>query len=564
MSNKDISRLLRQTADLLLLHGQNEFQARAYQGALRQIESLSEDLTQHTQPQTIEALGFTPSMAQKIHQTIQENTFPEHQHWLNQTPPGLLDILAVRGLGAKKVRTIWQTLGIQNLHELLRACEEGRIAQLKGFGEKTQANIAEEVKFRQAQRGRFLYAETEPYADFLEQQLAQCLSVARYARAGTLARQLEILEELTWVAATHDRTALRNFLDQQEDMRPDAQQSSPFVWRGFFEENRLPVAVYLVAPEQFEQQLLLHTAAEAHLAHRPEGQSETLFALARRRVFATAKDFYAALGWQEVLPPLREGTFELVAAQQHSLPTRLIQPEDIRGILHAHSTYSDGKHSLRQMATACRDAGYAYLGITDHSQTAAYAGGLKPDDIRRQHDEIDALNAELAPFRIFKGIESDILPDGQLDYPDDLLESFDFIIASVHGNLRMDRQKATQRILAAIQNPHTTILGHLTGRLLLKREGYPLDMEAILAACQSHGVAIEINAHPQRLDLDWRWIHEAIRYGIQLSINPDAHQIEGYQHVKYGVLVAQKGGLTPEQTLNTRDAEQLQALFGGA
>jgi DNA polymerase (family 10) len=260
-------------------------------------------------------------------------------------------------------------------------------------------------------------------------------------------------------------------------------------------------------------------------------------------------------------PEFREGLHEIEKAVSKKLPAKLITTEHLKGILHNHSTYSDGKNTLEEMAIACRDKGYQYLGISDHSKTAVYAGGLSIERVIAQQEEIAILNTKLAPFRIFSGIESDILADGSLDYPDEILSRFDFIVASVHSGLRMDSEKATARLLKAIRNPYTTILGHPTGRLLLAREGYPINYEEILKACAEENVVVELNAHPYRLDLDWRWIDYAVQLGLKISINPDAHSIEGYGDMYYGVAVARKGFLSVEDTFNALSLEEITEWF---
>jgi DNA polymerase (family 10) len=272
------------------------------------------------------------------------------------------------------------------------------------------------------------------------------------------------------------------------------------------------------------------------------------------------EEIYTTIGLDFVPPPIREGKYELEMAQNHHVP-KLITDKDIKGILHAHSTYSDGLKSLEIMATRCKELGYEYLGFTDHSQSAFYANGLKPDRIIEQHNEIDELNKKLHPFKIFKGIESDILGDGSLDYDNKVLQSFDFIIASIHSNLKMTEEKATARLIAAIKNPYTTILGHPTGRLLLAREGYPIDHKAVIDACAKHNVVIELNANPFRLDLDWRWIQYAKEKDVLISINPDAHSLEGLNDVHYGIKVAQKGGLNKEFTFNSKSRENISLFF---
>jgi DNA polymerase (family 10) len=349
-----------------------------------------------------------------------------------------------------------------------------------------------------------------------------------------------------------------------EGVTPEPQRSGPFAWRGAATNSGVKVEILFVSPADFTNQLFLNSAAEAHLsepfADAQPGKPATLRQLVKKERFGQEADIYQKAGLQYVEPELREGLGELALAHEHKLP-RLLENEDLRGSLHNHSTYSDGSHSLREMATFLRDQGYEYLGICDHSQAAHYANGLTPERVRQQQREVEELNTELAPFRIFKGIESDILSDGSLDYTPNVLETFDFVVASVHSNLRMDQQKATTRVLRAIENPYTTMLGHPTGRLLLRREGYPLDHKAVIDACAKHNVIIEINANPWRLDLDWRWVHYALEQGVMLSINPDAHHTNGYADMRYGVFMGRKGGLTKEMTFNTKSVAEAAEYF---
>jgi len=278
------------------------------------------------------------------------------------------------------------------------------------------------------------------------------------------------------------------------------------------------------------------------------------------RAFSTEEEAYRHAGLAYIEPELREGSFEIGLAMENKLP-KLVEMQDLRGILHNHSTYSDGKNTLEEMAVYCKELGFEYLGMSDHSRSAFYASGLEANRVRDQQVEIDALNKKLAPFRIFKGIESDILPDGSLDYEDEVLASFDFIVASIHSVLNMDLQKATNRLLKAIKNPYTTMLGHPTGRLLLERKGYPIDHKTVIDACAEEGVIIEINAHPWRLDLDWRWVHYALEKNVMISINPDAHEKAGYHDMRYGLLVGRKGGLTKEMTFNALPVDAVAAHF---
>ncbi|HEX8350545.1 MAG TPA: PHP domain-containing protein, partial [Hymenobacter sp.] len=366
------------------------------------------------------------------------------------------------------------------------------------------------------------------------------------------------------VAATAQPWKAQDLLSSLEGLEADPARSGPFAWRGTATASGVKVEVYLVAKDDYTNQLFLLTGTEAHLTEplpgAQPGQPGSLRQLLKRERFYQETAIYEKAGLQYVEPELREGLGEISLAKEHKIP-RLLEDSDLRGSLHNHSTYSDGSHTLRQMAEWLRDNGYEYLGICDHSQAAHYANGLYPERVRQQQREIDQLNEELAPFRIFKGIESDILGDGALDYSPEVLASFDFIVASVHSNLKMDEQRATSRLLRAIENPYTTMLGHPTGRLLLRREGYPINYKAVIDACAKHNVIIEINANPWRLDLDWRWVRYALDQGVKLSINPDAHHTNGYADMRYGVMMGRKGGLTKEMTFNALSGEEMAAYF---
>ncbi|HMX41514.1 MAG TPA: PHP domain-containing protein, partial [Saprospiraceae bacterium] len=314
-------------------------------------------------------------------------------------------------------------------------------------------------------------------------------------------------------------------------------------------ENGTQVIIHRCMAEEFGSKLFQRTGSSDFVEAFVKQAPGLVF-----KGLRTEHEVFEKAGLPYIAPELRENPKVLSLAQARQLPD-LISDADLRGVLHVHTTWSDGLHSLREMCEYARSLGYDYIGITDHSQAAFYANGLKPDRVLAQMAEIDALNAELAPFRIFKGIESDILNDGALDYEEELLGKFDFIVASVHSNLKMSREKATERVLRAIRHPRTTILGHPTGRLLLSREGYPLDWPAVMDACAEHGVALELNANPHRLDLDWSLIPEATRRGIRISINPDAHSREGIHHMRYGVMAARKGGLRAADCLNALGAE---------
>ncbi|RZA08750.1 MAG: hypothetical protein EOO68_01605 [Moraxellaceae bacterium] len=359
--------------------------------------------------------------------------------------------------------------------------------------------------------------------------------------------------------STKNTVALHSALSGSALMTQNMAASGPFVWRGNSNQTGSAIEVYFCAPNEFGEKQLQLTGSLAHL-NEPVAGSQTLLQISRAEKGRTEEEIYASAGLAFVLPEMREGLGEIDLATQNKLP-KLVELQDLKGILHNHSTYSDGAHSVEQMSLACQELGYEYFGIADHSKAAFYANGMQEFTVKKQQEEIDQINQKLAPFRIFKGIESDILLDGSLDYSDEVLATFDYVVASVHSPLNMDIVKATDRLITAIRNPYTTILGHPTGRLLLRREGYPIDHKAVIDACAEHGVVIEINANPWRLDIDWRWIPYCLEKGVMLSINPDAHSTAGLLDMRYGVLSGRKGGLTKEMTLNALGRDALAEFF---
>ncbi|RPD50193.1 DNA polymerase/3'-5' exonuclease PolX [Hymenobacter sediminis] len=565
MDNRALIRAFRLTAQLLELHEENPFKIRAYEGTVNALEQLSvpvADIERHGLP---DRTGLSKTAAAKVAEMLDTGSFEELTRLLSITPPGVIELLNIKGIGPKKIRALWKELGIESPEQLRQAAENDEVSKLKGFGKKTQESILAALEFTSQSQGKLLYPQAEELAEDLARRVREVAGVEQAAVAGEVRRRLETVETVLLVVATTQPAQVHELLDQLEGITPDARRSGPFAWRGTATTSGVKVEIILATPANFTNQLLLHSAAEPHLSGavleeaRP-GQPATLRQWLKREQFNSEQALYQRAGLQYVEPELREGLGELELARANKLPT-LLTDADLRGSLHNHSTYSDGSHSLREMATFLRDQGYEYLGICDHSQAAHYANGLQPERVRQQQREIDELNQELAPFRIFKGIESDILSDGSLDYTPPVLETFDFIVASVHSNLKMDERKATARVLRAIENPYTTMLGHPTGRLLLRREGYPLDHKAVIDACAQHNVIIEINANPWRLDLDWRWVRYALDKGVQLSINPDAHHTNGYADMRYGVLMGRKGGLTKDMTFNTKSAEEVAAYF---
>ncbi len=559
MDHKAILKQLKLCIQLQELHEENPFKIRSYQAGLSTLERVDQDLMDLPEA-TLESLpGIGKSMLEAIQSLKATGSFPALDTLIGQTPAGVLEILQVKGLGPKKVRVIWQELGITSTHELMEACQSGKVAETKGFGEKTQETILQNLIFNASNSGKWLYADIEETVVGLQEKLSQQLPMATVRVVGDFARRMEVIETSEYLIASDDLSACKSQLRLLEGITWDLAKSGPMTWRGQLEEPALALCLHFCAAEALVAQELLWVASKAHLSSFVN-EEETVAEKIRKASYLNEEDFFEKNQLQFIPRELREGHGEVELAKAGTLPT-LLENSDLRGILHNHSTYSDGKHSLRQMAEHCKALGYEYLGISDHSRTASYAGGLDIEKVAKQQAEIDALNQELAPFRIFKGIESDILPDGSLDYPEEVLGSFDFIVSSIHSVLTMDLKRATDRLLTAIHNPYTTILGHPTGRLLLRREGYPIDHKAIIDACADKQVVIEINANPWRLDLDWRWIRYAMEKGVLLSINPDAHAMEGYTDMQYGVWMGRKGGLTKEMTFNALNGNEIAAYF---
>jgi len=559
LDHKTLLKRLKLCIQLMELHDENSFKIRSYQSALTSLERGDQDIMELSSIELSQIPGIGKSILEAIEQLKSRGTFDFLDQLLEKTPEGILEILQIKGLGPKKVKTIWDELGITSTHELMEACQSGKVAKIKGFGEKTQDTIIQNLEFKASNAGKWLYAEIEETIELLAAELKSLYPSGDTAIVGDFARKMETIEEAEFLIGLESFFGGKEKLKSVKSITWDLSQSSPFCWRGSLEKVNLKVIVHFTAKKDFLWKKLLLIASSDHLAELVDEKESISERLAMKN-YDSEIAFFEINGLQYIPAEMREGFGEVALAKANKIPKLLIE-SDLKGILHNHSTYSDGKHSLRQMAVCCKELGFEYLGISDHSRTAFYAGGLEIEKVLKQHSEIDELNLELGPFRIFKGIESDILTDGKLDYPDEILEKFDFIVASIHSVLNMDIGKATRRLITAIENPNTTILGHPTGRLLLRRAGYPIDHKAIIDSCAVNDVVIEINANPWRLDLDWRWIHYAMDQGVKLSINPDAHEMDGYKDMKYGVLIGRKGGLTKAMTLNTRSGNEIAAYF---
>lgn len=525
---------------LMDIHGENSFKSKSYSVAAFNIEKITSPLHEISPDKLFTLKGIGESTGRKIIEILDTGKLQALEDMLLKTPPGILDLLNIKGLGPKKISTIWKEMGIESVGELLYACNENRLTLYKGFGEKTQKSVQENIEFFLRHVGSYLYAQIESYAHQLLAGLANAFGDDLIEITGDFRRQNTIISKLEFVT-TKSIDFIGDFFSQQNFIVEEVNQEMIAV-KGA--ENILLV-FYTATKDNFYYKLLeTSSAPEFYEALQKENGWS-----ASNKV-NSENDIFKSIHFNFVPAYLRDTTAFIERAKQKDF-SDIIQVSDIKGIIHNHSNWSDGVNTVEEMAKACIAQGFEYLVISDHSKTAAYAKGLQEERVREQHLYIDELNAKLHPFKIFKSIESDILNDGSLDYSNEVLATFDLVIGSVHQNLSMPEDKAMMRLLNAIRNPYTTILGHMTGRLLLSRKGYPVDHKEIIKACVENNVVIELNAHPRRLDIDWSFIDDAIAQGAIISIDPDAHSIDGFHDVKYGVLAAQKGGLTKDKNLSS-------------
>lgn len=554
MENKAIAKQIKLFAQLLELYGENSFRTRAVANAAFTIDKLPFKIVEKTTAEIESIKGIGKSLASKIEELKTNGFITELKNLIENTPPGVIEMLSLKGLGPKKIEIIWKNLNIENLGELYYACNENRLIEAKGFGLKTQQEILKLIEFKMASNGKFLYAQAQPIALNLFEKISIWLNQFKAGSllgiAGEYRRAFEIINELNFIIGAEDDLIIESELSKLFDS--ELTYSAEKGYQSITPEG-LKFYINIINKDNFYKNYFELTGSEEHVS--------SVLKLTNKETFDSEEEIYTSAGLAFIEPELRENLGEIELSKSGKLP-ELITFKDIKGALHNHSTWSDGVHTLNEMAIYCKDSlKLEYLGISDHSKSAFYARGLTEQQIVDQHLEIDKINSTLSPFKIFKGIESDILYDGSLDYSDDVLKSFDFVVASVHSNLKMNEEKATERLIKAIENPYTTILGHPTGRLLLSRTGYPIDFKKVIDACAANRVVIEINANPLRLDLDWRWHRYALEKGVILSINPDAHRNEGFMDMQYGIHVARKGGLTSKNCLNCMNLSEITEFF---
>lgn len=582
MDKSKVARILDEIAVFLELQGENPFKVRAYQTGARAIDALEEDLEQLVAEGRIaEVPGLGRALADKVASLVETGELKYYDDLKASIPPGLIEMLEVPGLGPKKIKAVHETLGISTLAELVKACEENKVQKLPRFGAKTEEKILAGIRNREAYARRHLCFEARRVANPILEGLRALPAVDRTETAGSLRRGLETVGDLDFIVGSSQPQPIMDWFtsmsEVQEVTAKGETKSSVRLAGGMQADLRV------VPPEQFVFALHHFTGSKDHnvlmrqralqrgyslsewgITPKGEGEGSAKAAKPSAAIGAeirSEEDLFRFLGLHYIPPELREGIDEIPAAEKGPLP-RLLEASDIQGVFHNHTVASDGHNTLAEMARAAGDLGWSYLGIADHSKASFQANGLNEDQVAQQIEEIRRLNAggEL-PVHLFAGVECDILPDGRLDLEDWLLERLDYVVVSVHSAFNQSEETMTARIIRAIEHPCTTMLGHLTGRLLLMREPYQVNHQKVIDAAIANNVIIEINAHPRRLDMDWRYWHRASEKGLITSINPDAHSTEGLNLFQAGVTVARKGWLTPEHVLNTRSLEEVKAFL---
>jgi DNA polymerase (family 10) len=559
-----VAKVLEEMGTLMELRGENPFRCRAYINAAQALRGLPDDLHEAIASGALAQVpGIGEAIHQKIVQLVTTGSLPAYEELKRATPPGLLPLLRVPGLGPKKIKLLHDELNIDSLADLRAAAEGGKIAGLKGFGAKTEAKIKEGIAFVERVGDRILQSTARRLVTPILEDVRAHRGVLRAEVCGSYRRRADTVGDLDIVFASNDPgPVLADFAQ-----RPEVEE---VLGRGETKASvRIGGGVQCdlrgVAPEQFAFALNYFTGSKAHniaLRRRAieRGLKLSEYGLEGPKGHVACRDeaeIYKALDLPYIPPELREGLDEIELAEAGELPD-LIDHDDLTGTFHCHTDWSDGGNTLEEMAAAARKAGLKYLGIADHSRSAGYAGGLSIERVKEQWAAIDKLNETLpASFRVFKGTECDILADGSLDFPDELLAGFDYVVASVHSQFGLDREAMTCRIIRAVENPHVTMLGHPSGRLLLARDAYEVDLDAVLNAAARAKTMVEINANPHRLDVDWEHARRARKIGLTMVINPDAHATNGLADLDYGVGVARRAGLRKEDVFNTRPLREV-------
>ena len=561
MDNIQISRILYETAFWMEMAGENAFAIRAHSRAGTTIKRCGRPVTTLLREKKLQTLpGIGAGLAKSIEEYVTTGKLQQLEELRSQFPRSLYGLLRIPDLGTKSIRLFYETLGIATLESLKENSLNGELAKLRGFGKKKIEKLLAGISFAEAQEGKFLLPRAERAAEEILTFLKTLPQLQKCAVTGDLRRYSVIVEELHFIVLSSEADTVLDALKEKYALQPVEKNEKAFPV--FQTPEGIPFHLSFVDEASHWIPLMLaSTGCAEHLAQlktlcKDNGiswEGHVLTDSAGKTLnFETEEAFYEALSQPAYPPEVRE-KIQLISSDR---PLDLVESSDIRGLVHCHSTWSDGAHSVEEMALASSELGYEYMLITDHSRSSVVANGLSEETIIEQHQEIDRLNVKLNGIRVLKGIEADILRDGSLDYGDDILKTFDWVIASVHNGLDMTEKEATDRLIRAIEHPYTAALGHPSGRQLLLRPAYDFDLEKILDAAVANQVALEINASPRRLDLDWRYIRLAAEKGVQFIISPDAHRIAGLQNVRFGVAMARKGGLSSCQILNSRSEKE--------
>lgn len=578
MDNKQVAEILEEIGTLLELRGENPFKCRAYHNASRIVEALTKDLPDLIKGEELKNIkGIGEGLAEKITELAQTGKLKYHDDLRKSLPAGLLEMIRIKGLGPKRVKVLYDKLKIKDVGQLKEAATQHKLAKLDGFGEKTEDNILSGIELLKKHVDKHLYPQAKEAADRILDVVGKQKGVIRSEIAGSLRRRKEIIGDIDILVSANqsDSQKIMGAFTSHPDVASVA--ASGETKSSVILKSNIDCDLRVVSDEQFPFALAYFTGCKEHnieMRSRAKqfgwslneygfselGEKEKRGKAKRLLKCKSESDIFKALELAYIPPELRENMGEIDAARKNEIPD-LIELSDIHGTFHCHTTYSDGANTLKEMADAARKLGWEYLGIADHSKIAAYAGGLSKEKVKQQNKEIDRLNSIFRSFRLFKGTEADILPDGSLDWSDGVLKQFDYVVASIHSKFKMTEAEGTKRIVKAIKNKYVTMLGHPTGRLLLDREGYPVNMVDVINAAADYGKIIEINAHPMRLDLDWRLCKYAKEKGVRISINPDAHNIHGLNDVQYGIGIARKGWLEASNVVNTSTLNEITKLL---
>jgi DNA polymerase (family X) len=563
MDKEEVIKILKEIAVLLELKDENPFRIRAYQNAARALESSDMNFNKSLKIKDFTGIkGIGSHIAEGIKELNDTGSFKLYEELKQSVPAGLVEMLAIPSMGPKKVKYLYDKLGISNIGELEYACLENRLVDLPNFGQKTQENILKGIEHLKKYQGKYLYANVIKEAEAINEKIGSFKYVIRSSLAGSVRRKKEIVKDIDIVASSSHPAKVMDFftgLGETEDIIAKGDTKSSIRLK-----SGINVDIRIVNDFQYPYALLHFTGSKEHnTAMRTAAKKDNIkmneYGLCKNNRLikcSNEKDMYDYFSMDWIPPELRENFGEIEASKNKTLP-ELIEEKDIKGIFHIHTTHSDGNNSLKQICNYLKENGFQYAGISDHSKSAYYAGGLKDNQINEYLEEIDSLNKKISGFKIFKGIESDILPDGSLDYKDSILKRFDFIIAAVHSNFNLSEEQMTERAIKAIENKYTTMIAHPTGRLLLARDPYKIDIIRVINAAAKNNVDIELNASPFRLDLDWRMCKYAKEKGIKIFINPDAHSIKGLDEYKFGVNIARKGWLEKKDIPNTLTTEEI-------